>query len=173
MDKKVVGVFKTEASAIQAIEGLKRDGYESNDISVIAKQNDQLDRIEEVTDVKVKHEHAGAVTGAVAGGVLGGIGALLLEFGVLAIPGVGPFLAAGPIAATITGLVAGGAVGGISGALIDLGINESDAKEYEQNLNDGNILVLVDDRDNRDLVYKNFSENESINRDRYYKEKLL
>lgn len=168
MNKKVIGVFSKEESAIHAIKTLKLNGYANDEISVIAKDRDGLDRIENVTDVKIDNENAeGAVTGAVAGGVLGGIGALLLEFGVLAIPGVGPFLAAGPIAVTLTGIVAGGAVGGISGALIGMGISETDVTEYENYLNAGNILVLVDERDNKDLVYENFYNNESLNRDKY------
>lgn len=168
MDKKIVGVFKTEESAIAAIKRLKMDGYSGDEISVLAKQKDRLERIEDVTDAHVEKEHtAGAVSGAVTGGVLGGIGALLVEFGVLAIPGVGPFLAAGPIAAALTGAAAGGVVGGVAGALIDMGFSETDAKEYENYLNEGNILVLVDDRDNRKKVYDNFYENESMTRDRY------
>lgn len=174
MEKKIVGVFKTEEAAIQAIKRLKMDGYTGDEISVLAKHKDKLDRIENVTDANVEKEHAGgAIGGAVTGGVLGGIGALLVEFGVLAIPGVGPFLAAGPIAATLTGMAAGGVVGGIAGALIDMGFSETDAKEYENYLSEGNILVLVDDRDNRNRVYDNFYENESITRDRYNRGGML
>ena len=168
MDKKLIGAFRTEQSAIQAINRLKMDGFANDEISVIGKERASLERIEDLTDVNIDNNNAtGAVTGAVAGGALGGVGALLLEFGVLAIPGVGTFLAAGPIAATLVGIVAGGAVGGVSGALIEYGLSETDAKEYESYLDQGNILVLVDERDNKDLVYDNFYENESINRDSY------
>ncbi|NLY36344.1 MAG: CsbD family protein [Tissierellia bacterium] len=169
MDKKVIGVFETELSAVQAIERLKLTGYTADEISVLAKQSDQLDRIEDSTEAHVEREHSAksAVGGAVAGGVIGGIGALLLDMGLLAIPGIGPFLAAGPIAVTLTGIVAGGALGGLAGALIDMGLNETDAKEYETYLNDGKILVLVDEKENRKLVEESFYENESLNRDRY------
>lgn len=168
MDKNVVGVFKTEEAAIEAIERLKMDGYADKEISVLAIQKDKLDRIEEVTDAHVEHEYTkGAPVGAVAGGFLGGLGALLLEFGVIAIPGVGPLLAAGPIATTLAGIVAGGAVGGMTGALIDLGFNETDAKEYENFLKQGNILVLVDEKNNRELVCDNFYEHKSLNRETY------
>lgn len=168
MEKKIIGVFKTEELAILAIKRLKMDGYSNEEISVLAKHRDELDRIEEKTNVHIEQDHTkGAVAGAVTGGVLGGIGALLLELGVFAIPGVGPFLAAGPIAVTLTSIVAGGAVGGISGALIDMGVNENDVKEYEDHLNEGNILVLVDEKDNKDLVHDNFYENDSLIRDRY------
>lgn len=168
MDKKIVGVFQTEAAAIQAIERLKANGYTDAEISVLARQRDKLDRIAELTDTTVDEGVVdGAVGGAVTGGVLGGLGGLLVELGVLAIPGVGPFLASGPIAATLAGVLAGGAIGGVVGALVDLGISEVDAKEYETYLDRGDILVLVDDKDNRNIVYDNFYENESVIRDRY------
>lgn len=169
LDKKIVGVFKSEQSAIKAIERLKANGYLDSEISVLAKHSEKLGRISDATGAEAVDDGVadGAVGGAVAGGVLGGIGALLVELGVLAIPGVGPFLAAGPIAATLAGIVAGGAVGGIVGVLVDLGFNEEDAEEYETYLNRGDILVLVDDKGDKGLVYDNFYENESVIRDRY------
>lgn len=173
MDKKIIGVFETEESAIRAIERLKLNGYASDQISVLAKQCDQLGKVEDETDAKVQCDtFPKAGGGLLAGGVLGGIGALLLDLGLLAIPGAGPFLAAGPIAVTLTGIVAGGAIGGIAGAFIDAGLNVTDAKEYETFLNEGKILVIVDDNDNREVVYENFAENESINRDRLLNEEL-
>lgn len=163
MKKRVMGVFKTEELAVLAIKRLETDGYTNNEISVIAKKRDKLERIEEVTDIHIEHEHSsGAVSGAVAGGVIGGIGALLVEIGVFAIPGVGPLLAAGPIALTIAGIAAGGAIGGVSGALMDYGFTETEAREYSTYLDQGNILVLVDVRSDVDLVYRNFSKNESL-----------
>ncbi|NLY35796.1 MAG: low temperature-induced protein [Tissierellia bacterium] len=173
MDKKIIGVFETEQAAIRAIKGLKLNGYEAEQISVLAKQCDQLVTVEDVTDAKVQCDtFPKAGGGLLAGGVLGGIGALLLDLGLFAIPGVGPFLAAGPIAVTLTGIVAGGAIGGIAGAFIDAGLNVTDAKEYEAFLNEGKILVIVDDNDNREVVYDNFAENESINRDRLLSEEI-
>ena len=125
----------------------------------------------DLTDINVQCDtFPKAGSGMLAGSILGGIGALLLDLGLFAIPGVGPFLAAGPIAVTLTGIVAGGAIGGITGAFIDAGLNETDAKEYEEFLNKGKILVIVDDKDNREMVYENFAENESINRDRFLNE---
>lgn len=171
MDKNLIGIFETEESTIRAIKRLKTSGYADDEISVLAKKKDKLDRIEDETDVDVEKEHAdgavGGVGGAVAGGVLGGAGALLLELGVFSIPGVGPLLAAGPIAVTLGGIIAGGAVGGVVGALIDLGFSEEDAEEYKNYLDQGNILVLVEERDNKDAVYENFYQNESLNRDGY------
>ena len=167
-NKRVVGIFATEEEAIRAIERLKSSGYTKDDISVIAKQRESLDRIAMRTDTDVDDANMDkTVGGAVTGGVIGGVGALLVELGVLAIPGVGPFLAAGPIAATLAGLVAGGAVGGMIGALVDLGLSEEDAKEYETYLNRGDILILVEDHRGTNDVHDNFYENNSVIRDRY------
>lgn len=165
MKKRVMGIFKTEELAILAINRLETDGYGSDEISVIAKEREQVDRIEDATDIHNEPEHKNkAVTGAVTGGVIGGIGALLVEFGLLAIPGVGPILAAGPIALTLAGIAAGG----ISGALINYGFSETQAKKYESFLNKGNILVLVEVKNNIESVYANFSANESLITDEYF-----
>lgn len=170
-NKKLVGIFESENEAIKVIKNLKAAGYEDNEISVMAKHSERIDKIEEVTnvDTKATDDVSKAAGGAAIGGILGGIGALLLELGVVAIPGVGPFLAAGPIAVTLAGLIAGGAVGGIAGALIDSGIKEEDAKEYETYLNRGDILVAVDIKENvqRDHILGNYYDNNSIIRDKY------
>lgn len=168
MAKKIVGVFKTEDSAINAIRKLEYDGYIHEEISVIAKQRDQLDLIEEVTDVETENKNVpNAKTGAAAGGAIGGLGALFLELTTLAIPGVGPFIAAGPIVATVSGLVAGGAVGGVTGALIDMGFTLNEAKDYKKYLDEGDIVVIVEEKDNSDLVYKIFEDNGSVTSDQY------
>ncbi len=171
-NKKIVGIFSSETEAISVIKNLKEVGYADNEISVVAKDSDKLDRIDDVTDVDVNNtasDTSKALGGAAIGGVLGGVGALLLELGVVAIPGVGPFLAAGPIVATIAGLVAGGAVGGIVGALVESGIDEDDAKEYETYIERGDILVAVDEKADldRDHVIRNYTDNNSVIRDRY------
>ena len=174
--KRVVGIFKTENQAIKAIERLKKDGYREDEISVITKDREQLDRVSDVAgDVHdVREDRVGSDTGskaaggAVTGGTIGGIGGLLLGLGSFAIPGVGPLVAAGPIAAALGGALAGGAVGGLVGAMTDFGIPEEEAREYETRINAGEILVLVDADDTRgDSVYDNFYENESLNRDLY------
>lgn len=168
---KLVGIFSTEKAAIEAIKNLKRVGYEDNEISVMAKKSETVDKIKDHTDVHIDVEDSydKAAGGAVAGGVIGGIGALLLELGVFVIPGIGPFVAAGPIAATLGGLIAGGAIGGAAGALVDIGIDEEAAKEYENYLKRGDILVAVDERDPIDTqeVYSGYYDNESVIRDRY------
>ena len=105
----------------------------------MAKHHDEVRNVENVTDTKIKTEDTArnTTTGAVTGGIIGGAGALLAEIGVLAIPGVGPFLAAGPIAATLGGIIAGGAVGGLAGALVDLGVDEAELDEFKGYLDQG------------------------------------
>lgn len=172
MDKNnnVIGIFQRESEAIDAIKRLQQSGYDNDEISVLAKDKDAMKNVEEATGTDVIDEDAKSKVagGAVIGGVLGGVGALVAELGILAIPGVGPFLAAGPIAATITGLIAGGAIGGIAGALVELGVDKAEAKEYEEYIDRGDILVLVTDKHNQDdEVYNNFYDNNSVIRDRY------
>ena len=148
----VVGTYKTENEVISAIRRLQEVGYDKKDISVLAKNPERFDKIKAATDIDTdtpKSAAAGAGTGAVTGGVLGGIGALLVSLGVLVIPGVGPFLAAGPIAAALGGIVAGGAVGGIVGALVGLGVDKGDAEHYQTALDNGSLLVLAKADDDR------------------------
>lgn len=166
--QKVVGIFSTQHEAIKAIERLKRDGYADEEISVVAKDKENVERVADATNIDIQTEDPkeGAAAGAMAGGAIGGIGALLVELGVIAIPGVGPFLAAGPIAAALTGALAGGAVGGLVGALVDMGLTKEEAEDYNQYLDRGDILVMVDEHPDRD-VYGNFYENNSVIRDRY------
>src|ERR1051325_8544752 len=97
--------------------------------------------------VKATKAPEGATTGATAGGVTGGVLGLLAGIGALAIPGVGPFIAAGPIMAALSGAALGATTGGLVGGLIGLGIPEIEAKRYEQKLRAGNYLVAVDARD--------------------------
>lgn len=138
---KVVGVFRTEDDAIDAIKELRHQGYSENEISVIAKDKKEVKHIQEETGSKASE---GAAVGAGAGGILGGLGGLLLGAGALAIPGIGPIVAAGPIAAALGGAAVGAGAGGLVGALIGLGIPEKEAKEYEEAVESGDILVLVE-----------------------------
>jgi uncharacterized membrane protein len=92
----------------------------------------------------------------------------LAGIGLLAIPGIGPILAAGPIVATLTGAAVGAGAGGLVGALIGLGIPEIEAKQYDSYINDGRILVLVDsDSERKGYVYNTFRNNNSLNSDYY------
>ena len=123
-DKYAAGIYKTDHEAVSAINRLLRIGYKHHEISVLAKDPDRFKMIKSETKVGVKSQKDTA-RGAEAGGVIGGIGGFLLGLGTLVIPGVGPFLALGPIAAALAGIAAGGAAGGIIGALAGMGIEKS------------------------------------------------
>ncbi|MDT9718632.1 general stress protein [Paenibacillus sp. ClWae2A] len=163
MQKKIVGVFNTEREASQAIEGLKAQGFTSDEISVVTQDRDELKAIREETGTKAPE---GVAAGAATGGVLGGVAGLLAGIGALAIPGIGPILAAGPIAAAFTGAAVGAGAGGLVGGLVGLGIPEEDAKQYEEYVQNGKILLLVDSTDRDSDVYDVFSGNSQLNRDR-------
>ncbi|TWE08093.1 heat induced stress protein YflT [Neobacillus bataviensis] len=145
-EKHLVGVYDTEQEVIQAVEDLKRQGYASEDISVIGKNKDAVKDINDTTGTTTEKS---ALTGAATGGALGGILGLLAGVGALAIPGIGPIVAAGPIAATLTGAAAGAGVGGLAGVLIGLGIPEEEADRYEGYVKEGKFLVVTERRQNR------------------------
>jgi hypothetical protein len=140
MAKAVFGIAKTEDQAIRIANKLRSVGFSDNDISVLFPDK-------QGTRDFAHEQHTKAPEGAVAGGVTGGIigGALgwLVGIGSLAIPGLGPFVAAGPILAALSGVAAGGTAGGIAGGLIGMGIPEYEAKRYEGKLREGNILISV------------------------------
>lgn len=140
MAKHVVGYYDTEAEAIEAIEELKRQGYGPQNISVISKNVSDVDIVSNETGANAME---GAITGVAAGGALGGLGGVIMGLGALAIPGIGPVVAAGPIAAGLTGLATGVMVGGIVGALIGMGIPEDEAKLYNEQFEAGKILIMV------------------------------
>jgi uncharacterized membrane protein len=149
-NKRVVGSYATEDEAVETIERLKAEGYRAEDISVISKNRDDLDAVSEETGTKTEE---GLAAGAAAGGALGGLTGLLVGIGALAIPGIGPIVAAGPIAATLTGAAVGAGAGGLAGALIGMGIPEEEANRYEAEVKEGRILILVDPDDrNRDRL---------------------
>jgi len=141
MSKKSVFCIATSRNqAEQIVERLKTGNFSNNDISALfADKSTSHDFAHE------KHTKApeGAVTGAGTGGVIGGALGWIAGIGALAIPGVGPFIAAGPIIAALSGAALGAAAGGIAGGLIGLGIPEIEAKRYEGKLKAGNILISV------------------------------
>jgi hypothetical protein len=141
-DKKtaVFGIYSTRNGAEQAAEALVSGGFAAGDISVLLPEN--LGTREMGTEKSTKAPE-GATTGAGTGAVLGGALGLLAGIGALAIPGVGPLIAAGPIMATLAGMGVGGTVGGLTGALVGLGIPEFEAKRYEGILQKGGILLSV------------------------------
>jgi hypothetical protein len=147
-DKKIAGfgLYDHRGNLEAAIDMLRRQGFRESDISALLPDTAATKDL-----AAEKHTKApeGAAVGAASGGVIGGTLGLLLGIGALAIPGLGPFIAAGPIMATLAGAGVGGAVGTLSGALIGMGIPEYEAKRYESWLNKGGMLLAVhaDDRD--------------------------
>ncbi|WP_423800101.1 general stress protein [Neobacillus sp. SAB-20_R2A] len=142
--KNVVGVYDTEQEAINAIDRLLDQGYHKNEISMIGKNVEQVS-----VDTGTAIEET-AATGAAVCGVLGGIPGLLAGAGALAIPGIGPLVAAGPIAAGLMGAITGAGIGGLTGAFVGMGIPHEEAESYEKSVKEGKIIVLVEKRcDNR------------------------
>ena len=136
----VFGIYPAYASVESAVDGLRAAGFRSTDISVLFPENvGTKDFAHEKGTKAPEGASAGAGTGAVIGGTLG----WLAGIGALAIPGIGPFIAAGPIMAALAGVGVGGAVGGITGALIGLGIPEYEAKRYEGRVKKGGFLISV------------------------------
>ncbi len=142
------GIFKSRSAAENCVDALIEAGFRSDDISVLAP--DQGTTKELATEKNTKAPE-GTATGATAGGVVGGTLGLLAGVGALAIPGLGPFIAAGPIMAALAGVGAGAAAGGLIGALVGMGIPEYEAKRYEGRVKNGGILVSVH-CDNSDWV---------------------
>jgi hypothetical protein len=144
MAQAVFCLAKTEAQAITIVDQLKAAGFSPNDISVLLPDKTGTKDFAHEQHTKAPE---GAATGAGTGGVLGGALGWLVGIGALAIPGLGPFIAAGPIMAALSGAAAGAAVGGITGALIGLGIPEYEAKRYEGKIKEGNLLISVHTED--------------------------
>jgi hypothetical protein len=142
----VFGIFPSRTHAEQAVDGLIAAGFRSSDISILAP--DQKATKELATEKNTKAPE-GTTTGATAGGAIGGTLGLLAGIGALAIPGIGPFIAAGPIMGALAGMGAGAAAGGLIGALVGMGIPEYEAKRYEGRVKGGGILLSVhcDDSD--------------------------
>lgn len=137
----VFGIYSTRPSVENATESLVRAGFPITDISVLLPES--LGSKRDLGTEKATKAPEGTAAGATTGGIIGGTLGLLAGVGMLAIPGLGPFIAAGPIMAGLAGLGAGGAVGGFTGALIGMGIPEYEAKRYEGRLQKGGILLSV------------------------------
>ena len=151
MENKKVAVFGIYVARNQAEEGvsaLMAQGFSGDDISILMEDNQSSHQLAHEKNTKVPE---GTTTGATAGGVIGGAIGLLAGLGALAIPGVGPLIAAGPIVAALAGIGAGGTVGGLIGALAGLGIPEYEAKRYEGLIKQGRVLLSVH-CDNSDWV---------------------
>lgn len=157
MKRSVYCIARSQEQAEVIVDKLRVAGFSANDISVLFPDKSGTKDF--------AHEHnTKAPEGATAGGVAGmGIGAILgwvAGIGAIAIPGVGPFIAAGPIVAALSGAAVGGVTGGILGALVGLGIPEFEAKRYEEKIRSGNILISVhtEDGDERGRAKDIFKE---------------
>lgn len=142
----VFGIYGSFGAADAAVDALRAAGFRNTDISVMFPENVGTKDFAHEKGTKAPE---GATTGAGTGAVIGGAVGWLAGIGTLAIPGVGPFIAAGPIMAALAGAGVGGAVGGLTGALVGMGIPEYEAKRYEGRVNKGGILLSVhsDDSD--------------------------
>lgn len=136
----VYGVYSEREQLEKAVEKLKDQGFNSADISVVFPDKGRTERFAMQHNTKAPEGATiGGGTGMVTGGVLG----WLAGIGTLAIPGIGPLLAAGPIVAALAGAGVGGAVGGLAGALIGMGVPELEAKRYEKEIREGRMLLSV------------------------------
>jgi hypothetical protein len=142
--KAVFGLASNESQAVRIATALEAAGFSPNDISVLFPDRGGTRDLGHEKNTKAPE---GAAAGAGTGGLLGGGLGWLVGIGSLAIPGLGPFIAAGPIMAALGGAAIGAAVGGMTGALVGLGIPEIEAKQYEAKLREGNILISVHTED--------------------------
>src|ERR1700688_3728178 len=131
----VFGIYSTRVAVENAVDSLVRSGFLTSDISVLLPES--LGGPKDMGTEKATKAPEGAAAGATTGGVIGGTLGVLAGIGLLAIPGLGPFIAAGPIMAGLAGLGVGGAVGGVTGALIGMGIPEFEEKRYGRRLQQG------------------------------------
>jgi hypothetical protein len=157
----VIGTFDTERQAEKAVKHMRDNGFEDNEISIIARDKSDIAGRGD-TDTEAGDEDMGMgslATGTAWGGALGGIAGLLAGAGALAIPGIGPIIALGPLAATLSGVVAGGIVGG----LVDLGIPQDRSDFYEEEVKRGKILAVIDTDDKveeAESILKEFGAND-------------
>ena len=139
-------IAKSYGQAEQIVERLQGSGFPASEISVLLPDTEGK---HDIGHVKATKAPEGATTGAATGGVTGGVIGLLAGIGALAIPGLGPFIAAGPIMAALSGAAIGATTGGVVGGLIGMGIPEIEAKRYEGKLKSGNYLIAVHADDSR------------------------
>lgn len=152
MSKTVLGVFSDTAQAEKAVDDLQRKGFKKDEISIVAKENaakggrgqgsESGQEGDRRTTMGTDQNLSGGIT---TGGAIGGVAGLLAGVGALAIPGIGPIVAAGPIAAALSGAV----TGGIAGGLIDWGIPEDVGQRYEERVKEGKIVAMVRTEDDK------------------------
>lgn len=136
----VFGIFRDQPALDKTINDLKAENFRNSDISVLMQSKEDSKNFAMEKNTKAPE---GATTGAATGAVAGGIFGWLVGAGALVIPGLGPFIAAGPIMAAIAGAGVGGTIGGVAGGLIGLGIPEFEAKKYEGYVKEGGMLISI------------------------------
>ena len=134
------GIYKSVSQAEHAVDRMLAAGFSHNEISVLLPDSQSSKEFAHEKNTKAPE---GTTTGVATGGTIGGTLGLLAGIGALAIPGLGPFIAAGPIMGALAGMGVGGAVGGLIGALVGMGIPEYEAKRYEGRVRDGGVLLSV------------------------------
>lgn len=141
MENHIIGVYENEQQAAEVVEDLIKKGYTTEEISVIAKNTNELSEITEEVKPSTKD---GAIAGAVTGGAIG-IAGMIAGLSTILIPGIGLALAAGPIIATIGGAVVGAnsGAGGLKHALMEIGVPDDDAERYYNDAQNGKILVFL------------------------------
>lgn len=149
MSKAVFCIASSYDQALGIVDQLKSAGFSNNDISVLLPDKAGTKDFAHEQHTKAPE---GAAAGAATGGALGGALGWLAGIGALAIPGLGPFVAAGPLMAALSGAAVGGALGGLTGALVGMGIPEFEAKRYEGKVKGGNILISVHSDDARETA---------------------
>jgi hypothetical protein len=149
--RNVVGLYQNLEDALQAVQALSENGFRKEEMTLIARDltGKYSNALEEVKTRNGQDLGDGTAAGAGIGGVLGGIGGLLVGLGALAIPGIGPVIAAGPIVSTLVGAGVGAVAGGLIGMLVDLGIAEEHANVYAEGLRRGGTLLVARTEDKR------------------------
>jgi hypothetical protein len=139
-NNSVFGIYADRSSVEEAVEALRASGFRGTDISVLFQENQGTKDFAHEKNTKAPE---GATAGGIAGGISGGVLGWLTGIGALAIPGLGPLIAAGPIVAALAGVGAVGAVGGVIGALAGMGVPEYEAQRFEGRIKQGGILMSV------------------------------
>lgn len=147
MSSSVLCLARDEAQASQIVDDLRKAGVSNHDVSALLPDKSKTQKFAEEKGTK-----SPAARGATGGAALGGALGWLVGIGALAIPGIGPFMVAGPLLTGLAGVAAGGAAGGLIGALVGLGIPESEAKTYEGRLREGRILLCVNCNDREQIM---------------------
>lgn len=139
-NKAVFGIYPDRVSVEEAVDGLRAAGFRGTDISVLFQENQGTKDFAHEKNTKAPE---GATAGGIVGGISGGVLGWLTGIGALAIPGLGPLIAAGPIVAALAGVGAVGAVGGVIGGLAGMGVPEYEAKRFEGRIKQGGVLLSV------------------------------